>query len=648
MRSFSALLLVALLAAVLIWCQVPNLAGGNYPLARTSEALPLNVVFIGFEESAVDTILIDQHLQKNCQFTYGNFTIEWNVTVNYHFADSTYFSVLRDLVLTNSVNGTDTTSALNETALQIQLSSGTKMSIFLPQSGRAINASAVEEWLTLNPYNASLEPSYWFYVFNFTEFDSQDHMLEHWFNVTELDFEANYHRDFWRLEWDNALNPDVKFPYSCFNSGSRVFFIDPSAFQWYLTWARIWWGLSASGPKYDYYYEDLDEFLRTHDVGTSQGKTDLAAYLGGWIDDAIRNLLTPELYTNAGTLQASSLSVQALVINNASSDGYTDEVMEWFINTTLAEEAILDLAPFLNVDVQVEFRNLADDPLLEGIFDAAVIQQVDGWTYYDGFDVWYGLLGVKNSYFNFSAADIVVNAYVFLEKNMSMYVYGGEFTGLGGSGQILVMKEVGRYFQEDGTSPKSGLGLVLIHEAGHNLGFPHTFIHGEAYAGDFAFDVMGYYPYSFYFSQLRKDSFRRLVTDYKTLELRRLMDENLALYSRKPPNSTMDAKFDEVNAAINTSRVYYTMLRYLEAYYEAVGGEEKAFRLQELLWIYLCDLDNSGTVKIFDVTEVTSAYSSEPGDSNWNPDADLIQDDKVDIFDVVLIASNYWASWTDW
>ncbi|UCD96406.1 MAG: hypothetical protein JSV35_07955 [Candidatus Bathyarchaeota archaeon] len=648
MRRFSTLLLVVLLAAVVMRGEVPNLAGGDYPLTEMSEALPLNVVFVGFEMSAVDTDLVDQQLQKNCQFTYGAFTIEWNVTVRYHFAGSTYLSALRTVMLANSVNGTDTTSALNETALQTQLSTGAKMSIFLPQSGRAINASAVEEWLALNPYNVSLEPSYWFYVLNFTEFDSPDHTLEHWYNVTEWDFEANYHRDFWRLEWDNVLNPDVKFPYSCFNSGSRVFFIDPSAFQWYLTWARIWWGLSVSGPKYDYYYEDLDEFLRTHDVGTSQGKSDLAAYLGGWVDDAIRNLLTPELYTSTDTLRASSLSIQALIINNASNDGYTDEVMEWMINTTLVEEALQDLAPFLNVDVQVEFCTLTDDLLLEGIFDAAVIQQVDGWTYYDGFDVWYGLLGVKNSYFNFSAADIVINAYVFLEKNMSMYVYGGEYTGLGGSGQILVMKEVGRYFQEDGTSPKSGLGLVFIHEAGHNLGFPHTFIHGEVYAGDFAFDVMGYYPYSFYFSQLRKDSYQRLVTDYKTLQLQKLMDENLALYNRKPPNATMDAKFNEVNTAITTSRVHYALLRYLEAHNEVVGAEAKATRLQELLWIYLCDLDNSGTVKIFDVSEVTGAYGSEPGDSNWNPYADLIQNDEVDIFDVVLIASNYWVSWIDW
>ena len=78
------------------------------------------------------------------------------------------------------------------------------------------------------------------------------------------------------------------------------------------------------------------------------------------------------------------------------------------------------------------------------------------------------------------------------------------------------MKELGRYFQEDGVSRKSGLGQILVHEAGHNLGFPHTF-GGLQYAGDFAFDVMGYYPYSYRFTQMRKDCFQRLVGDLKKL-----------------------------------------------------------------------------------------------------------------------------------
>lgn len=612
-----------------------------------SHVFPLNVVFVGFQDEVVDTILVDSNIEKDFHFIYENFTVDYSFNVSYRFASSQYYTELKTFVLANSVNGTSTTSALNTTALQIQKATGTKMSIFLPQSGRAIDATAVEQWFVANPYVADLDPSYWFYVINFTEFDSPDHSLEHWYNTTELDFEANNMRDFWRLEWDNRLNPDVKFPYACFTSQSRIFFIDASAFQWYLTWARIWWGLSVGGPKYDYYYEDLDEFLATHDVGTSQGKADLAYYLAGWIDDALSNLLAPDLWTSSDMSKSGSMSIQTLVLNNASDLGYPNEVMNWIINATFAEEAIEDLAPFIDVEVTVEFRNLASYPQLEAVFDGAVIEQRDGWTYYDGYEVWYGLYSVRDLYFNFSAADIVINGYIFLEKNMSMMIYGGEYTGLGGGGQILVMKEVGRYFKEDGVSPKSGLGLVLIHEAGHNLGFPHTFTHGIAYAGDFAFDVMGYYPYSFFFAQLRKDCFRRLVVEHRMFDLQGLLDDDLTLYGRKNSTSVIDAEFDKVYVKIDEALQSYNGLRYLEAYEKIVEAESMEVSLQELVWIYLCDLDNDGSVSIYDIVSAVAAYGSKPGDSNWNPDADLIQDNVIDIFDITVAAGNYGERWRE-
>jgi parallel beta-helix repeat protein len=483
----------------------------------TSRVFPLNVVFVGFEEETVDTATIDANLQQQYQFRYEHYDFSYGFDVGYHFADSSYYDALTEFVLVNST--ADTTSALDVTALKLQKETGTRMSIFAPQSGRAINATALEKWFVANPLRPDLEPCYWFYVVNFTALDSADPHSKHWYTVTELDFEAGRLRDSWRLEWDNALNPDVGFPYACFTSQSRVFFIDPSAHQWYLTWAKTWWGLPASGPKYEYYHADLTEFMATRDVDTAQGRTALAQYLAGWIEDGLANLLAPRLYTAGDVLRAASVSIQALVLNNASAFGYDNETMSWISDSRLYEEAIADLAPWMDVEITFEFEYLSDHPQLKAIFDNAVLEKKDGWTYYDGMQIWRQLHSTRESYFDFEAADIVINAYVYLEKNMSMRVYGGEYTGLGGSRQILVMQEVGRYFEEDGVTPKSGLGKTFIHEAGHNFGFPHTFT-PTAYAGDFAFDVMGYYPHSYFFTHLRKDSFRRLVVDFRLAELR--------------------------------------------------------------------------------------------------------------------------------
>jgi len=614
-------------------------------LNSLSHNITLNVVFVGFHQEVVNTSIIDLNIKKTHVMEYEeNWTITYNFQTNYIFADDSYYQTLKTFVLQASVNGTNTTSKLNVTALEIQKNTGKRMPIFLPQSGRAINATAVEEWFVQNPYETFEPPSYVVYVLNFTEFDSPDHSLEHWYNLTETDKEANSIRDFWRLEWDNELNPNVKFPYACFTSNTRVSFIDPSAFQWYLTWARIWWGLSVSGTKYDYYYEDLDQFLATHDVSTSQGKNDLALYLAGWLDDWICNLFAPYLWTDMELATAETMSIQVLVLNNVSQFGYTNEVVSWIINSTLIEEAILSLTPFINLEVNIKFCNLSDYPEIEAVFDNAVIAKENGWTYYDGGQIFYDLYAIRESYFNFTA-DIVINGYVLLEKSMSMMYWGKEFTGLGGGGQILVMKTLERYFRSDGVTPKSGLGLILIHEAGHNLGFPHTFQYGVTHAGDFSFDVMGYYPYSYHFCQLRKDSYRRLVLSLRLLNLKNLLATDEARYNRKPPTPIIDAKFDQINAKINETLQLCSQMRYLEAYYPLVEAENQEQELQELIWMYLCDQNNDGKIDIFDIATVAVSYGSKPGDPNWNPDADIIQDGIIDIQDVARACIYFGKSW---
>jgi hypothetical protein len=550
----------------------------------SSRVFPLNIVFVGFDEGVVDTATIDENIRRDRHSVFGDYAIGYNFELSYHFADSVYYDALEAFVLANSE--ADTTSALNVTALEIQKGNGERMSIFMPQSGRAIDARAVEGWLADSPCRADLEPAYWFYVINFTELDPVETGSEHWYAVTEMNFEANRVRDFWRLEWDNPLNPDVGFPYACFTSQSRIFLIDPSAHQWYLTWARIWWGIAESGPKYEYYESDLAEFLAANDVNTPEGRTALAYYLSGWIEDGVVNLLVPNFYTGVDVFSAESFSLQTLILNNSADAGYDNETMSWIVDSVLYEYAITDLAPWIDVEVVFEFVNLEDYPELQAIFEEAVIEVDEGWTYYDGMEVWLGLYDARESYFDFTAADIVVNGYAYLEKDMSMWVYGGEYTGLGGWRQILVMQEVGRYFEEDGVTPKAGLGKVFIHEAGHNLGLPHTFTNNRAYAGDFGFDVMGYYPHSYFFTQLWKDCFRRLVVDFRLLGQQERLDEITAAYELREPAALIDEQFDLVYLQIDQVNQLHEELRFLEAYNKVVELEESVDYLEYLVSEY--------------------------------------------------------------
>jgi len=53
------------------------------------------------------------------------------------------------------------------------------------------------------------------------------------------------------------------------------------------------------------------------------------------------------------------------------------------------------------------------------------------------------------------------------------------------------------------------------------------------------------------------------------------------------------------------------------------------------------DINNDGTVDIFDCVVVALAFGSKPGDPNWNPVADINNDGIVDIFDIVVVALHF-------
>ncbi|HVP40649.1 MAG TPA: hypothetical protein VMS95_01680 [Candidatus Krumholzibacteriaceae bacterium] len=547
-----------------------------------SHMVPLDVVFVGYNQQAIDLVVLDSVVIKCYTMPYAEWAFKYQFDVNYVFADEAYLQALTTFVLQNSVIGVNTTSKLNTTALEYQRTTGTQLSIFLPQSGRAIDTVAVEDWFAAHPYVVSSGPRYTFYVLNFTCFDCLDHSLEHWYNLTEPEYDAHTARAFWRLEWDNELNPDVSFPYAAFSYRHQLFFIDPSAFSWYLTWARIWWQLNPhlTGPKYDYYFEDLDTFQQTHDLGVPQGKTALGYYLGGWIDDVLSNNLAPSVSPSP----TRSLSIQVLVLNNMSQCGYANEKMKWILNTNLVKNAVEQLAPFIPVDISLKFAELSNYPDVNALLKNSVRQVQNGWTYFDGYSIFNSLENLRKQHFDYSKADWVVNGYVFLLKNASMMGGPDEFTGLGADRQILILKSIDRYFRVDGVTQKSGLSMVLIHELGHNLGFPHSFANYDYYyAGDFSFDVMGYYPYAFCFNRLKTDLYQRAYTDVSLAELQNALTIDHELYSNQKKTTCIDMLFNAIDNKTTQAALLFKQLNFLDALNNLFEAQRIEVHLRDLL-----------------------------------------------------------------
>jgi len=83
-----------------------------------------------------------------------------------------------------------------------------------------------------------------------------------------------------------------------------------------------------------------------------------------------------------------------------------------------------------------------------------------------------------------------------------------------------------------------------------------------------------------------------------------------------------------------------TTLKWVEA--DDLGNQIKIAALSTMRIIHLRgDINGDNAVNIGDLDEAALAFGTTPSDSNWNSMADLVHDDLIDIFDIVLIAADY-------
>ena len=486
---------------------------------------PVHVIFVGYNSDLILLNTIDSYVQKEYKLSTGggDYTVYLNMT--YHFTNESFTNDFHDFI--NAISYESTTSKLNETALKKQLDEVNKgnlkarYSIFLEQDGIAINATDVENWL-VNHLDSKLSDGYVLFVLNMSYLDNSG--KKHWFFVPEIDIDSNRTRDFWRLEWENELNPNVSFPYAAFASKTNVMFIDPYAYNWYLAWARIWWGSPSYYSDYDArYWKTLGDFIKTLDISTDPGKDSLSKYLAGWISDFLDDLLgysldysliewnRPKFYTN-------SVSVQVKIINAAENVITDSSKLDWLVHPAYIIRALNSVLPYAKIDVEIQTIKLSEDERLSDILLSSKVSSIstNDWSYYNGYSLYNSLYSLREEYFDLQKASTVLTSWLFVLNNGSMVIYYGdhwrEFTGLGGGGQTMILMNLDRLFTDRETlTPKRGFTSVLIHEVGHALGYGHIF-HEGSYASDFAFDVMGYYPGAWNYSKIRVDDYFRTLS----------------------------------------------------------------------------------------------------------------------------------------
>ncbi len=453
----------------------------------------IQFVLINYDSTVIDTDALIDGFPTQRQHTSEVATITYNINYKIEFASEEYESDVRQVILTNSVNGTDTGTRLDEAALKYHKENiNDPQRIFYPRDGRSINATVLENWFAENPYVEPPGLGYMFYLLNFSEFDSPDHAIEHWYDYSPVDPDTGEKQNWFRLEWDNSLNPDVKYEYPGFGGLHNIYVLDPSADQWYLKWARIWWDTQVD---YEHMSIDLDEKVKGLDLSTQTGIDGLTEYLFNYMYDPVTRLMMPRSPMSAQndvTRFVDSGYLKVLVIAMDVADGISVDSLRWVTNAEVQRNHLEELFPFIEWEVNVEYIDIDQDQAWKDLFwDYASI--VDGKTIVDGA----GMFGAIRDKMRWKYVDIYdenINVFgvVFIKKNMEMHVYGKQYTGLGGGGQTVIWKSWERYYRSDGVTPKAGISSIQLHETMHAIGLGHTWAL-DHYVSDFSRNVMGYY-----------------------------------------------------------------------------------------------------------------------------------------------------------
>jgi hypothetical protein len=491
----------------------------SFPLFNRTQTLEMAFVFINYDNGILDFEQIENYLLDKL---WGYETFDYFVNYTFYEANSSYEQDVVDYI--DTIAETEAvTSRLNMTALEDQADDGHLRDIFYEQNGTAIPAEKVEEWFHDNPYESSSD--YCYYVMNLTKFDSADHSEEHWFTAEEIDPDSGVQRHWWRNEWDFPLNFDAKFPYAGYGQKYEDYFFDPSSYQWYTQWYYLWNNINP-GVRH-YAKMDLDEFMS---IGADPND-----YLEQWIFDIVlfQHWIPEPVY-------GANISIDLVIFHNVSHLGLNISDLQWVVNETEIHEAFSELAPNSDLTIRVSFEKWTDYPELQIYFDNAEIDPqgafngdppIPNYHYYDGFYLFEEYLWRNSFTGNFYTpamlSEVNVTGYAFILDNATLaapgiWSGGGIYTGLGGDGQMMQLLELDRLFYPNYTVPRQGFTGVIIHEAGHAIGYPHTF-GDEICISDFIGDVMGYYPGSSRYSKVRIEAFQRQAMNIRAVNVTNIL-----------------------------------------------------------------------------------------------------------------------------
>jgi hypothetical protein len=478
--TFAFIILLAI-SAVNTSGLIPNTItlGADASFATAAELPPLErdwsiqIVFVGYDAAIINESLFLESVPSWQERNYTEVSVRHNLNYDFLYANQSYEDDLKTLMMSNSLNGSATGTWLNETSLE-QIRDGLvpNSPIFEARAGRGIDASSVESWLSENPIQPASEKSWTLYLLNFSEADSGDHSLEHWYTHDTVDADSGLAVDWFMNPSGNILDDGLEHQFIGVGGSHNFYLLDPSADQWYLKWARIWHNDTKSEWPL-YFTEDIEDVTSRWDLEDDEGKNNMTAYLAEYGMGIITGLFAPSTNENQGNLSPPSFFFNnPLAINlelhvfTVDAD-VTPESIDWVTTAEDIHFALSTALPFKLWNVTVIFDRLSDDTAWSILFSAnsatyGSLALVDGSALVEDIEEAFDL-GER-------FAEINLMGGVFLKRDIIMNTEHGNETGSSHQSAFAICETLGNIYSSSESVRRKGLTGTILREVLSILG----------------------------------------------------------------------------------------------------------------------------------------------------------------------------------
>ncbi|MHA1125226.1 MAG: hypothetical protein ACTSQX_06295 [Candidatus Heimdallarchaeota archaeon] len=524
--------------------------------------LNLNIEFIGYDQTYINETYIANTVDLEFTHTPSIPSTELEFDINFNYRSEANRSALEEHIKSIAINGTDTGYEIDLELLQEDLLSGNRSNIFVPRDGMSIDAESVEEYLYQNFFEDAQgsEPGYTLFLMNYSNLDSLDHELEHWYDVEGIGMDSNETIDYWYSSYTNISKRAAQG----WGGKYRFCYLDLSARAWYLDYVKTAWTSLGPGSQFYLTYPDLDNLTQTFDIETGPGYNMLNYYITQWINSYVGKVFSGPIYDNPPL--GTTYSLQVLVLNNLTDNGYPEEDLNWVISANRIKDQLENDMFWLDWNVEIVWVELTDHPDLFDYIQDNVHNGING-RYIEvmggSTPLFYILQNQLSTNFDMHAADVVLPCYFFLTDDIAFTYYGTSFAGLGGMGWEILLGTQFSLF-DNGTigEPRRGYSRVMIHELGHSLGLPHPHDGSYGWGASYIAEVMSYFAINAGFSQFYIDGVARTHANYHFYQAEIEYADAIDLFAQLGAPSHVEELLDEIDQLLDTVPGLYAQMDY--------------------------------------------------------------------------------------